>query len=144
MRREWGAVTFVLTVIVGMIVVPLALYFANTGPKAVAVPNVPGHRQPDLVREPHAFAQRDAFQDPIAVSGQDQGGRGPPAKLSRLRAEPDSVAGHEPDSVADSVPLAGQLPEQAVAVWFDDVRDWHRHLPVGRAVGAHAHLDDVG
>ncbi|HEY8840625.1 MAG TPA: hypothetical protein VIO80_08260 [Candidatus Dormibacteraeota bacterium] len=40
-RREWGAVTFVLTVIVGMIVVPVALYFANTGPKALAVPNVP-------------------------------------------------------------------------------------------------------
>ena len=33
--------TFVLTVIVGMIVVPLALYFANASPKAVAVPNVP-------------------------------------------------------------------------------------------------------
>ncbi|HWO91349.1 MAG TPA: hypothetical protein VNP53_05210, partial [Methylomirabilota bacterium] len=37
-RREWGAVTFVLTVIVGMIVVPLALYFANVGPSAVPVP----------------------------------------------------------------------------------------------------------
>jgi hypothetical protein len=40
-RREWGAVTFVLTVIVGMIVVPVALYFANQGPSPVAVPNVP-------------------------------------------------------------------------------------------------------
>lgn len=40
-RREWGAVTFVLAVIVGLIVVPLALYFANTGPGALAVPNVP-------------------------------------------------------------------------------------------------------
>jgi hypothetical protein len=38
-RREWGAVTFVLTVIVGMIVVPLALYFTNVGPAAIAVPN---------------------------------------------------------------------------------------------------------
>jgi hypothetical protein len=37
-RREWGAVTFVLTVIVGMIVVPLALYFANQGPGPVVVP----------------------------------------------------------------------------------------------------------
>jgi len=36
-RREWGAITFVLTVIVGMIVVPLALYFTNTGPSPVAV-----------------------------------------------------------------------------------------------------------
>ncbi|MDQ6879212.1 MAG: hypothetical protein M3082_16270 [Candidatus Dormibacteraeota bacterium] len=40
-RREWGAVTFVLTVVVGMIVVPLALYFANQGPSALVVPNVP-------------------------------------------------------------------------------------------------------
>jgi hypothetical protein len=40
-RREWGAVTFVMTVIVGMIVVPLALYFANQGPGPVAVPNIP-------------------------------------------------------------------------------------------------------
>lgn len=39
-RREWGAVTFVLTVIAGMIVVPLALYFANQGPGAVATPNI--------------------------------------------------------------------------------------------------------
>jgi quinol-cytochrome oxidoreductase complex cytochrome b subunit len=41
MRREWGAVTFVLTVVVGMIVVPLALFFANQGPGPVAVPNIP-------------------------------------------------------------------------------------------------------
>ena len=39
-RREWGAVTFVLTVIVGMIVVPVALYLANLGPAPVAV-NLP-------------------------------------------------------------------------------------------------------
>jgi FtsH-binding integral membrane protein len=35
-RREWGAVTFVLTVIVGIIVVPVALYFANQGPSPVS------------------------------------------------------------------------------------------------------------
>ena len=39
-RREWGAVTFVLTVIVGMVVVPLALYFANQGPGPVTAPVV--------------------------------------------------------------------------------------------------------
>lgn len=39
-RREWGAVTFVLTVIVGMVVVPVALYLANLGPAPVAV-NLP-------------------------------------------------------------------------------------------------------
>jgi len=38
LRREWGAVTFVLTVVIGMIVVPLALYFANVGPAAVIAP----------------------------------------------------------------------------------------------------------
>lgn len=40
LRREWGAVTFVLTVIAGMIVVPLALYFANQGPAAITTPNL--------------------------------------------------------------------------------------------------------
>ncbi|HEY5034479.1 MAG TPA: hypothetical protein VIJ30_05100 [Candidatus Dormibacteraeota bacterium] len=45
-RREWGAVTFVLTVIVGMIIVPVALYFANASPKALAVPNVPTTSSP--------------------------------------------------------------------------------------------------
>ena len=40
LRREWGAVTFVLTVVVGMIVVPLALYFTNQGPAAIAAPPI--------------------------------------------------------------------------------------------------------
>jgi hypothetical protein len=40
LRREWGAVTFVLTVIAGMIVVPLALFFANQGPAAITTPNL--------------------------------------------------------------------------------------------------------
>jgi hypothetical protein len=40
LRREWGAVTFVLTVVAGMIVVPLALYFANQGPGPIATPNL--------------------------------------------------------------------------------------------------------
>ena len=40
LRREWGAVTFVLTVVAGMIVVPLALYFANVGPSAIATPGI--------------------------------------------------------------------------------------------------------
>ena len=40
-RREWGAVTFVLAVLVGMIVVPVALYLAGVGPGApqVVTPN---------------------------------------------------------------------------------------------------------
>ncbi|OLC26655.1 MAG: hypothetical protein AUG06_06875 [Actinobacteria bacterium 13_1_20CM_2_65_11] len=40
-RREWGAVTFVLTVIVGMVVVPLALYFTNQGPSPVPITGTP-------------------------------------------------------------------------------------------------------
>jgi len=40
LRGEWGAVTFVLTVIAGMIVVPLALYFANVSPGAVTTPTI--------------------------------------------------------------------------------------------------------
>lgn len=36
LQKEWGAVTFVLTVLVGMIVVPLALYFANLTPGTTA------------------------------------------------------------------------------------------------------------
>jgi hypothetical protein len=41
LQKEWGAVTFVLTVVVGMIVVPLALYFTNVGPGTIATPNIP-------------------------------------------------------------------------------------------------------
>ena len=40
LRNEWGAMTFVLTVVAGLIVVPLALYFANVTPTAVTTPNV--------------------------------------------------------------------------------------------------------
>lgn len=32
--REWGAVSFVLTVLVGMVAVPLALYFGHAGSAA--------------------------------------------------------------------------------------------------------------
>jgi hypothetical protein len=41
LRREWGAVTFVLTVIVGMIIVPLALLLANQGPGPITIPSNP-------------------------------------------------------------------------------------------------------
>jgi len=40
LRNEWGAVTFVLTVVAGLIVVPIALYFANVAPSAVTTPNI--------------------------------------------------------------------------------------------------------
>ena len=40
LRTEWGAVTFVLTVIVGMVIVPVALYFANVSPGPVTTPSI--------------------------------------------------------------------------------------------------------
>ena len=40
LRREWGAVTFVLTVLVGIIVVPLALALSNQGPAAIVTPGL--------------------------------------------------------------------------------------------------------
>jgi len=40
-RREWGAVTFVLTVIAGMIAVPIAFYFFHQAPGPVNVPSIP-------------------------------------------------------------------------------------------------------
>lgn len=40
LKSEWGAVTFVLTVVAGLVVVPLALYFANVSPTAVTTPNI--------------------------------------------------------------------------------------------------------
>jgi predicted permease len=36
LRREWGAATFVLTVLVGMIIVPLALIFGHHGTSAAS------------------------------------------------------------------------------------------------------------
>jgi len=32
LRREWGAATFVLTVVIGLVAVPLALYLGNQNP----------------------------------------------------------------------------------------------------------------
>ncbi len=40
LRGEWGAVLFVLTVVAGLIVVPVALYLANVSPTPVATPNI--------------------------------------------------------------------------------------------------------
>lgn len=39
-RREWGAVTFIAAVVVGLVIVPLALYFANQGPGPLTIPSV--------------------------------------------------------------------------------------------------------
>jgi hypothetical protein len=40
LRQEWGAVSFVLTVLVGIIIVPLALYFTNQGPSQITTPGL--------------------------------------------------------------------------------------------------------
>jgi hypothetical protein len=37
--REWGAVTFVLTVLVGILIVPIALILGNKPPPPPALPN---------------------------------------------------------------------------------------------------------
>ena len=37
-RKEWGAVSFVVTVIAGLIIVPVAFIFLNKGPAAVNLP----------------------------------------------------------------------------------------------------------
>jgi hypothetical protein len=37
-RKEWGAVTFVVTVIAGLIIVPAAFIFLNKGPAPVSLP----------------------------------------------------------------------------------------------------------
>jgi hypothetical protein len=37
--REWGAVTFVLTVLVGVVIVPIALIVGNKPPPPPALPN---------------------------------------------------------------------------------------------------------
>ena len=35
LRREWGAVTFIVTVVIGLVIVPLGLYFGNRAPAPV-------------------------------------------------------------------------------------------------------------
>jgi len=37
-RKEWGAVSFVVTVIAGLIIVPAAFFFLNKGPSPVSLP----------------------------------------------------------------------------------------------------------
>lgn len=37
--REWGAVTFVMTVLVGILIVPIALILGNKPPPPPALPN---------------------------------------------------------------------------------------------------------
>lgn len=104
-------------------------------------------RLPDTIS--FAFAQREADQEPDSVSGQDSDSfaRREPEPITGCDTvrgyETDSVTDREPDPVGDRFPLDGHLPEQPVSVGLDDVGHRHSHIPVGCAVGAHAHLDHV-
>ena len=61
-RREWGAVTFILTVLVGMVVVPLALYFANQGPAPLVLP--PSNTASSAASSERASATRSPSPSP--------------------------------------------------------------------------------
>lgn len=66
LRGEWGAVTFVLTVLVGVILVPVALYLANQSPTPVSTgpiitvtsPVASGVASPTPTASPAASAAR--------------------------------------------------------------------------------------
>jgi hypothetical protein len=59
-RREWGAVTFVLTVFVGLIIVPVAFIFLNKGPAPVNLP------QPESSPTVSVSASPAASPSPVA------------------------------------------------------------------------------
>ena len=57
LRREWGAVSFVLTVLVGLIIVPAALYFGHQGTAAGASgPATTASASPSVSASPSASA----------------------------------------------------------------------------------------
>jgi len=61
-RREWGAVTFVLTVLLGIVIVPIALVTGNHAPppanlpESVASPTVSATASPSPSPSPSAAA----------------------------------------------------------------------------------------
>jgi hypothetical protein len=61
--------------------------------------------------KPLALAQRDAFQVPDAVSGQEPDSVSAQEPDSVSNQEPDSISGHEPDTVAVALRLTRKLPE---------------------------------
>ncbi|MDQ6899272.1 MAG: hypothetical protein M3072_07175 [Candidatus Dormibacteraeota bacterium] len=63
--REWGAVTFVVTVLIGLIVVPVALYFGNqsgAGSAPAPTPSVTASTStsPSVAVSPSASARPSA------------------------------------------------------------------------------------
>ena len=64
-RREWGAVTFVLTVLIGMIVVPLALYFGNVKPAPVSLPPAVTIASPSPAASPSPGASPARSPSPV-------------------------------------------------------------------------------
>jgi hypothetical protein len=112
-----------------------------------------GERHPKRVPEPLGISEPDsltgqepdseAHEEPDSVAGHDPdpGADSDAMPGHEPEPEPKCVAGQEPEPVAER--LDSHLPEEPVAVRLDDVRQRHRHLPVGRAVCADPHLDDV-
>ncbi|MDQ6636782.1 MAG: hypothetical protein M3Y62_03235 [Candidatus Dormibacteraeota bacterium] len=65
--REWGAVTFVVTVLIGLIVVPVALYFGNqsgAGSAPAPTPSVTASASPPVAASPAASARPSASPTP--------------------------------------------------------------------------------
>lgn len=101
--------------------------------------------EPVGISEPDGFTGQEPNSKTDFVAGHDPdpGADSDAMPGHQPEPEPKCVAGQEPEPVAERVPLDSHLPEEPVAVRLDDVRQRHRHLPVGRAVCADPHLDDV-
>jgi hypothetical protein len=80
--------------------------FCECEPQGAGSVKQPDHRQPNRLHEPHA--QRDAFQDSIAVSGQEPDSVSDQEPDPVSDQEPDDDAGHEPDPVTEPLPLTGR------------------------------------
>jgi hypothetical protein len=59
-RKEWGAVSFVVTVVAGLLIVPAAFIFLNKGPAPVNLP------QPEVTPSVSASASPTPTPSPVA------------------------------------------------------------------------------
>ena len=64
LRREWGAATFVATVVAGIVVVPVALYLANQSPTPAVVLPSPSAASAARTASPAATATPTAAPTP--------------------------------------------------------------------------------
>ena len=110
-RREWGAITFVVTILIGAIAVAISLVVAGSHPAPVSTPvpcpsytPVRGHSNPGA----HRHAEGDAEQ--------------------RDNPDPHGNAGTDARRVADAVqPSAGELPDAAPSADRDAESDTVTH-----------------